>query len=497
MSSVYSIKTVRKRKVETSSSLSTQMTAENPSPQIRIQSKFFPHLSQKLIRESKARFNLVFAGRRFGKSVLAVNSCIERAALKPSQKIWYCSPFYKQTKEIAWNLFDFYTPKEFIAKKNESELKITFINGSEISLKGTDNHDSLVGVGLNFCVLDEFPLMDADVWYKVVRPMMIDTKGECLFIGTPRGFTWSHELYTRTRTDNDFASFFFKTVDNTAVEDIAGEVGKAKLEATSELDQVIFRQEYEASFEIITGRPRFDIEIIQRLKESASEPIGKIGLLDTYEVKDAYVKYVMGIDTSEGLITGDNSSVSIINCRDYSLAAHYSGKIAPDVLASYIKEWGIEYNRALAVVECNNHGLVTLNYLKDIYPHIYYRKTFDKQSNIWTEKIGWQTSARTKPLLIGVLDKALRSGLKVKAMQTINELMTYIIEEDGTTNASEGKKDDSVISLALAVQGYLESAKEFARQEPEPKENTIAYILERNKKEAQVGHRWQGARYAA
>ncbi len=462
----------------------------------KIFSKFFPHKAQLIIRACKARFILVFAGRRFGKSVFAVNQCIDKALKNQSQKVWYCSPFYKQTKEIAWNLFDFYCPKEFIAKKNEAELKITLINGSEISLKGTDNPDSLVGVGLNFCVLDEFPLMDSDVWYKIVRPMMIDTKGECLFIGTPRGYTWSHELYTRSKKDSDFASFFFKTTDNTAVDDIASEVGKAKSEATSELDRIIFRQEYEASFEVITGRPRFDIEIIHKLKSISVDPTHD-GLLEVYEPFDPLAKYVMGVDTSEGLITGDNSSVNIINCKTYSQTAHYSGKIAPDILASYIKTWGERYNRALAVVECNNHGLVTLNYLKDIYSSIFFRKTYDKQSDQWTQKIGFQTSARTKPLLIGELDKALRSGLTVKSMQTIDELMTYVIEEDGTTNASEGKKDDSVISLALAVQGYLESAHELAKPKEELNDNSIAMLLQRKAEKDMITHRYEGNRYAA
>lgn len=416
---------------------------------------------------------------------------------KQSQKIWYCSPLYKQTKEIAWNLFDFYCPKEFIAKKNEAELKITLINGSEISLKGTDNADSLVGVGLNFCVLDEFPLMDSDVWYKIVRPMMIDTKGECLFIGTPRGFTWSHELYTRTKNDSDFASFFFKTIDNTAIAEIDVEVGKAKLEATSELDRIIFRQEYEASFEMVTGRPRFDMEVINKLRENIADPVSRDGLLDIYEPFERFSKYVIGVDTSEGLISGDNSSVSIINCRSYKQVAHYSGKLAPDILASHIKTWGERYNKALVVVESNNHGLVTLNYLKDIYSRVYFRKTFDEQSNQWNDKIGFQTNARTKPLLIGNLDKALRSGLIVKSQQTLDELMTYVIEEDGTTNASEGKHDDSVIALALAVQGYLESEKLEPTEKRDLVDGTIAKILEKNLQPETASHRYEGHRYAA
>lgn len=265
-------------------------------------------------------------------------------------------------------------------------------------------------------------------------------------------------------------------------------------------DLDLFHQEYPLTVEeafIFSGRPRFDIKTLRQLKAQAMAPIGRFGVLDTYELRDPYVRYVIGVDTSEGLATGDNSSVSIINCRDYSLAAHYSGKIAPDILASYIAEWGKEYNNALAVVESNNHGLLTLTYLKDIYKNIYYRKNQDKMSAEWTEKIGWQTSTRTKPLLIGNLDKALRSGLKVKCLQTIDELMTYIIEEDGTTNASEGKKDDSVISLALAVQGYLESAKTIGYELPQMKDGMVGKIIEHLNKPEVEGHRYQGQRYAA
>lgn len=261
-------------------------------------------------------------------------------------------------------------------------------------------------------------------------------------------------------------------------------------------DLNLFRQEYPLTPEeafIFSGRPRFDINILRSLKHSAKSPLSTMDMLDLYEEPEIYSKYVMGVDTSEGLEKGDDSSVSIINARTFSLAAKYSGKMAPDVLASYIKLWAEKFNNALAVVECNNHGLVTLNYLKDIYPNVYYRKIYDKASDVWTEKIGWQTSSRTKPLLISALDKALRDGLGVPDHQTIDELMTYIIEEDGTTNASEGKKDDDVISLALAVQGYNETAEASIDVASQFKKDSIIDRLIRENEEAlKPTHRYSG-----
>lgn len=255
-------------------------------------------------------------------------------------------------------------------------------------------------------------------------------------------------------------------------------------------DLNLFRQEYpsypEEAF-IFSGRPRFDVNILRELKSHAKDKISANGLLNIYRPLDSTSKYIIGVDTSEGLANGDNSSVSVLDCQRYSVAAHYQGKIAPDVLAAYLKTWGMYYNEALIVVESNNHGLVTINYLKDIYLKLYTRKVYDKITDEWTEKIGFQTNAKTKPLLISNLDKGLRSGLDVPVSEIISELMTYVIEDDGATNAAEGKKDDNVISLALAVQGYVETSEfTIPKEKEQPKENTPGFILERLKKEMEA-----------
>ena len=258
-------------------------------------------------------------------------------------------------------------------------------------------------------------------------------------------------------------------------------------------DLDLFHQEYPLTVEeafIFSGRPRFAMDMLRKLKGSCRQPIATENLLDLYELPETLSKYILGCDTSEGLETGDNSSVVILNARTFSVSAHYSGKMAPDILASFIKTWAEKFNNALCVVESNNHGLVTLNYLKEIYSRIYYRKTFDKQANEWQEKIGWQTSSRTKPLLISVLDKALRDGLDIKSAKIVDELMTYVIEEDGSTNASEGKKDDDVIATALAVQGYIETGEKENAVEPQaPPRNSAAALLAKINEPKAEGYR--------
>lgn len=224
-------------------------------------------------------------------------------------------------------------------------------------------------------------------------------------------------------------------------------------------DLKLFMQEYPSNHEeafIFSGRPRFDVDVLRKLKLSCQRPIAQEGLLDIYEEFDPFSVYTIGVDTSEGKVDGDKSSVVILNCRNFCVAAEYNGLLEPDILGGYVEIWGNRYNKGLAVVEINNHGIAVINELKKSYSNIYHRKTFDKQTNEWKESMGWQTNLKSKPLLISNLAKALRDGLSITSVDIVNELMTFTINDDGTMGASEGKHDDRVIALALAVQGFLE-----------------------------------------
>ena len=243
-------------------------------------------------------------------------------------------------------------------------------------------------------------------------------------------------------------------------------------------DVNLFKQEYPSDEEeafIFSGRPRFDINILRDLKTKVRKPLYKEGLLDIYHEVDKTSNYVMGVDTSEGKVDGDKSSVLILNCKTFRVDAEYNGLLEPDILANHVEAWGKKFNEALAVVEINNHGLATINELKKNYGNIYFRKSFDKPSNTWKELIGWQTNLKTKPLMISNLSQALRDGLDIPSTEVIDELINFVYQDDGSMSASVGKKDDRVMALAFAIQGHLESNKEIKLPEPVPakKRNTV------------------------
>ena len=117
---------------------------------------------QRAIASSEARFRVACCGRRFGKTHLALRE-LARFARIPKRRVYYTAPTYRQAKSIAWlPLKEKLTELRWIEKVNEQDLSVTLRNGSTISLRGTDNFDSLRGGGLHFLVMDEFADCDPD-----------------------------------------------------------------------------------------------------------------------------------------------------------------------------------------------------------------------------------------------------------------------------------------------------------------------------------------------
>lgn len=203
--------------------------------------------AQRMIADAPFRFRVAVCGRRFGKTHLAIRELAKYARI-PDRRCWYVAPTYRMAKQIVWKKLKKKLQKiNWIKRINEQDLTIELVNGSEISLRGADNYDSLRGVGLNFLVLDEFADIDPEAWREVLRPTLADTGGHALFLGTPKGFNWAKELYDQAKTKAGWVSFQFTTVDG-------GNVPQEEVEqAREDLDARTFAQEFLATFEQYAG----------------------------------------------------------------------------------------------------------------------------------------------------------------------------------------------------------------------------------------------------
>ena len=203
---------------------------------------------QQIISDHGARFRVISAGRRFGKSYLSINEMAKFARI-PNSRVLYVAPTYRQAKNVIWDdlkskLIDI----RWVKKINESELNILLVNGSVISIRSSDNYDSLRGGKYDFIVLDESADIRPEAWFQVLRPTLSDRGGHAMFIGTPKGMgSWFYELWGQSEHLDDWQSFQFTTLEG-------GNVPEQEItDARRDLDDRTFEQEYMAKFVSYAG----------------------------------------------------------------------------------------------------------------------------------------------------------------------------------------------------------------------------------------------------
>jgi len=224
---------------------------------------------QKKVIKDDSRFRVLITGRRFGKTYLAINE-LAKFASQPNKKVWYVAPSYRQAKAICWGVLkEKMIQHKWVKSINHSDLTITLKNNSQITLRGSDNENSLRGVGLHGLVMDEFADISKETWYEVLRPTLSDTKGHALFCGSPRGFgNWSYELFKQGEINKDWKSFQYTTLEGEQVSQ--DEIEQAK----QDLDLRTFQQEYEATFVNYSGMIYYnfsrDKNIVEKYKKNSS-----------------------------------------------------------------------------------------------------------------------------------------------------------------------------------------------------------------------------------
>lgn len=170
--------------------------------------------------------------------------------------------------------------------------------------------------------------------------------------------------------------------------------------------------------------------------------------------------YVIGADVGSG-VGGPNSqkhsfsSADVLDVVTGEQVAHYHGMVEPSIYAQDLAALGYYYNTALIAPEVTGGwGLEVCNALRDVgYPHLYRRRTFDNVKKEWTEMLGWNTSPRTKELIITELRTDFRLGqVIVNSLGTLGEMLSFVRDpERRTLGGSSDSPDDQVISLALAA----------------------------------------------
>ena len=251
-----------------------------------------------------------------------------------------------------------------------------------------------------------------------------------------------------------------------------------------------FKQEYpicpEEAF-LSTGNCYFNKENIIHRINTAPEPIitGKFtcyydgtrirnqkfleqekGTIKIYEYPENRVPYVIGGDTAgEGSDYFTAHVINNITGKQVAVLKQQYNEI------EYVKQiycLGMFYNAALIGLENNFSTYPTQKLMELNYPNQYIRKKEDVYNNKYEKSFGFRTTSITRPYILGQLQEIVHDNIEViQDIETLREMLTFIVNDKGRAEAEEGYHDDLV--MALAISFYIRNQQRFTKFDREPK----------------------------
>lgn len=200
-----------------------------------------PHPGQREVHDHAARFKILACGRRWGKTRLGVNECLDAAA--QGRRAWWVSPSYKMS-EVGWRPLRQMAARVPGAEIRKVDRAIVLPGGGEVAVRSADNPDTLRGEGLDFVVIDECAFVAEEAWTEALRPALSDRRGRAMFISTPKGHNWFWRAFQAGQDphNGEWAGWQFPTSSNPYIAE--SEIEAARLL----LPERIYRQEYLAEF---------------------------------------------------------------------------------------------------------------------------------------------------------------------------------------------------------------------------------------------------------
>ncbi len=214
------------------------------------------------------------------------------------------------------------------------------------------------------------------------------------------------------------------------------------------------RQEYaedEESCFRASGDSVFEMEAIERRLETAPEPQERRhnGALEIWLPPIFGKDYLIAVDPAGGGSEGDYSAAQVVEMETGMQCAEFAEHLSGLELARFVARLASEYNRAMLVVERNNHGSGVLAHLE----------TGCKEARVYSQngQAGWLTTSLSRPAMLGRLEAALsESPLCFMSRRLLGECRSFVRLPNGKTGARAGTHDDRVMAMAIGLAARAE-----------------------------------------
>jgi hypothetical protein len=180
------------------------------------------------------------------------------------------------------------------------------------------------------------------------------------------------------------------------------------------------------------------------------------GGLRIYREPEEGRRYVVGIDSSEGIRGGDYASACVLDLETCEDVAWYYGHYDPTDWGRMNCRLGFLYNTACLGFETaqSTHGSTAAQQAVSLkYPNLYLRRRMDTVSRQWTEKLGWETKEGTRRQALDRGRKALGDGTRINCPGLLQELREAQVVEGGTLRNKIAFKhhDDRAMSWCIGL----------------------------------------------
>lgn len=401
------------------------MAAEAPSPGGWVYHRPWLYAKQQAAIFTPARYALIEASTKCGKTVGCMAWLFEQAAQgQPGWQYWWAAPIYPQSR-IAYRRMKRGLPHGLVTA-NESEMTLTLANGAVLAFKSGEHPDSLYGEDVHAGVIDEASRFKEEAWH-AFRSTLTATRGPVRIIGNVKGRkNWFYRMARQAEAEPTSSPATMAYAKITAYDAIEAGILRAEeiADARRLLPDAVFRELYLGEPADDQGNP-FGLAAIAACLGPLSETDPVVWGWDLGKAQDWTVG--VGLD-AEGRV-----------CR----------------LERWQRSWEDTARWIVGLVGPQTPALIDWTGLGDPVLEMLHREA---------KRLGWSgenyeglkfTSASKQQLMEGLAIALHRREITLPEgpLQRELEAFEYVYTRTGVRySAPDGVHDDCVCALALAVQ---------------------------------------------
>lgn len=450
--------------------------------QVTIPRGAFNPLFRPYLTDNTHRYLILYGGAGSGKSVFAVQRFLYRLLTLPLCNILVVRAVAATNRDSTYALFRQVISKWGLSELfscKDSDLRISCANGNSVIFKGLDDTEKLKSITFPKGELTDIWIEEAsEILEEDFNQLDVRLRGKGAhkqMVLTFNPVSVLHWLKLRFFDRKDPRALVLKSTykDNQFLD----EDYKRTLEGYKDTDPYYYSVYCLGEWGVL-GQTIFDAQKVSERLSQLAGPVRRgeftfatwyspeanevliddstirwvemdTGPIQIYQEPAPGGAYVIGADTA-----GEGSDFNVGQVIDHITGQQVCtirGQMDEDLFAKQLYCLGKHYHTALVSVEANfsSYPIRELERLR--YPRQYVRQAEDSFTHRIRQSYGFKTSSVTRPLVIAGLVEVVREHPEwLNDRDTLNEMLTFVRNENGRPEAQEGAHDDCVMGLGIA-----------------------------------------------